>query len=163
MRSLYPLSELYQNLERSLTLSSGEITPDIELLFSQIQTEKDDKLEALACLLKNANAEIEMYQKEELRLRKIRESIEARTQKLEALAEHLLPHDEKWSSGVHKLSFRESKVAEVLDYDIRDLPHEFLRYKTTMEPDKAKIKAAIESGTLVPGAQISTRYNLQIK
>lgn len=57
------------------------------------------------------------------------------------------------------VSYRKSVAVEITDLDA--LP--FIFTTTDIKPNKVKIQAAIDSGELVPGAQIVTRNNIQIK
>lgn len=170
MINLYRLAKMYAHVERALFESGGEVTPEIEEMFNAIEAERDDKLEALASLLKNADAEVAIYKAEEARLKGIRQGIERRMERLEAMAVHLLPYDEKWSKGPHKLSFRESQAVEITDFE--RVPREFIRVKTSEEVDKTKAAQMFkaEQGNeaervvpLIPGLDYVTRYNLQVK
>jgi hypothetical protein len=55
------------------------------------------------------------------------------------------------------------KPASVVILDSVTLPPEFLRVKTTTEPDKAALKKAIEAGVLVEGVSLQQGYRLAVK
>ena len=44
-----------------------------------------------------------------------------------------------------------------------NLPEEYVRTKTTVEPDKTAIKAALASGKTVDGCTLETRNNMTLK
>lgn len=71
----------------------------------------------------------------------------------------LHPEDKRFRFPTHELSSRRSELIEIdpaLDPEA-DLPPELLRIKTTVEPDKSAIKAAIKAGRSVPGCQLLQR------
>lgn len=61
----------------------------------------------------------------------------------------------------HLLSLRSSKAVEIISADM--VPDEFLAFKMSSSPDKARIKQAIQRGIEVPGAAVVERNSLQIK
>lgn len=161
MISLYKLGEMYRNVDLALIESDGEITEDIELMLSELSDARDDKLTAIACLIKNSKAEMEAYKEEERRLKELRSRAEKRIEKLEELAKFILPTNEIWNSGAHKLYYRQSKAVEI--HSEEKIPADYMRTKTIVEPNKTAIGAAIEAGVEVPGAILATRQNLQVK
>ena len=66
-------------------------------------------------------------------------------------------HTDEWSAKVVK------KPASVQVAEGAQLPPEFLRIKTTEEPDKAKLKAAIEAGAAIEGVSIVQGFRLAMK
>lgn len=77
----------------------------------------------------------------------------------------LNPKDNKFSFPTHELTSRKSEVVEIdseLDPE-HDLPADLVRTKTTYEPDKAAIKAAIKAGQAVPGCSLLERRNWTVK
>lgn len=61
-----------------------------------------------------------------------------------------------WSAGLTS-----SKAVVVLSEGL--LPAAYIRVKTTREPDKLAIKAAIEGGAEVPGAALEERFSATIR
>jgi hypothetical protein len=160
--SLYKLAQMYQVVEESLALTDGEITPEIERLLEEINSGIDEKLTAIAVLIKNGNCEVEAIKAEEKRLKERRQAAERRIARLGELVQQVLPVDKTWTSGVHKLFYRASTAIEITDETA--LPAEYLRTKVVTEPDKVAIKRALESEVApVPGAVLVTRYNVQVK
>ena len=66
-------------------------------------------------------------------------------------------HTDEWAAKVAK------KPASVQVAEGAQLPPEYLRIKTTEEPDKAKLKAAIEAGADIEGVSIVQGFRLAIK
>lgn len=166
MISLYKLQRLFRDIELALIATDGEITPDIEKMFDDIKAERDEKLTAIAALMKNADAECDVLKREENRLKELRQRAEKRVAKLGELVERLVPYNEDWTDGLHKISYRESKAVEILDFT--HVPAEFIRVKTSEEVDKSKATAWFKAADTpadaeIPGLQFVTRYNLQVK
>lgn len=87
--------------------------------------------------------------------------------RVEAMRAYALTHMQ--GTGIAEVSTDEwaakiaKKPASVQISDDSALPIEFLRVKTTSEPDKTKLKAAIEGGTSIPGVVLVQGYRLAIK
>lgn len=164
---LYHIQKAYQEIELALAESGGEMTADIENMLLYAEAAKEDHLNNLACMIKNAMAEIKVYKDEENRLKSYRGQVERRIESLENAVRAVLPNHQVWAKGVHKLAFKESKAVEVVDAD--QVPSDFMRVKTTREVDKTKagefFRSAHESeqDAAIPGLTYVTRYNLQVK
>lgn len=167
MINLYRLSKMYREVELALMHTDGEITPELETMLKELSGEKDDKLIALASLIKNTEGEASIYRQEEKRLEGIRRACERRLEKLTELVKLVLPEGESWSKDAHSLTYRESKAVEVVDFDA--VPEDYKRTKTSVEVDKAKaaafFKTSVEAamGDSIPGLDFVTRQNLQVK
>lgn len=68
---------------------------------------------------------------------------------------------EKLDTELNKLSYRKSEAVILTNEEL--IPAEYKKEKLTISIDKTEIKKAIKAGTEVPGAEIETRNNLQIK
>jgi hypothetical protein len=67
--------------------------------------------------------------------------------------------------GTFTLSTRKSSPVEIDEtkFFAPSTAKEWCREKVTYDPDKAKIKAALEAGTQIEGAKIVDRESLQVK
>ena len=72
----------------------------------------------------------------------------------------LQPNATRFSFPNHELSSRKTQAVEIADEAA--LPPEWLTVKTTTQPDKTAIKAAIKAGQQIPGAQLLTRRSWRI-
>lgn len=78
--------------------------------------------------------------------------------------------DNMKAAGIHSIkadngSFSAKLVKNPLHVDIWDeaqIPADFMRTKTTTEPDKAAIKAAIQAGQDIPGAKLEQGETLRL-
>ena len=73
----------------------------------------------------------------------------------------LQPGESKFSLPTHELRSRRSESVEIDDEDL--IPDDMFRVKSTREPDKASIKAAIKAGQEIAGARLITRTSWSIK
>lgn len=140
---------------------TGEITdPESFEALEEIQAERDEKIEAVGCYIKNLLAEIVAIKAEEIRLKARREILEHKVKSLKSYIATILNFT-KWDKSA-KVAFTFRQSTPVIIDDETAVPDRFLRTKVETEPDKAKIKAAITAGQEVPGAHIEERKNISI-
>lgn len=129
-----------------------------DTLFNQLALEWDNKIEGIALLIKNNLAEAELIRAEEQALaarRRAKENAAARLK--EFLAYEL--DGTKFETAKVKISYRKSKSVVITDES--RIPPQYLRIKT--EPDKAGMKAILEAGSEIPGAQLIEKNGIIIK
>lgn len=155
MANLY---EINQAIAECLDLETGEII-DIEKL-SQLTMERDEKIENIGLWIKNLKADIEMYKAE---LDSFTAKKKAAENKLESLSRYLSDYldGQKFSTPKVTISFRNTTSVKVADD--AELPEEYRRIKTVVEPDKKAIKAALESGAEIDGCVLMQSKSISIK
>ena len=137
---------------------TGEVIGDTAEL-DALQIQRDEKVENIACLIKNLKAEAEAIQNEERKLKSRRQACENRSEWLKIyLAENL--QGEEFKSPRASISWRRSEAVNVTD--VWALPAEYIRMADP-EPDKTAIKKALKSGETVNGATLVENYSLQIR
>lgn len=143
---------------RVVNTESGEII-DIEAL-AALELERDAKIENIGCWIKNLLAEAEALKEQK---NAFAEREKAAKNKAESLKNYLVAvlDGKKFESTRVALSFRKSEVLE-FSGDLIDVPHEYLKFKEP-ELDKTAIKKKIKDGGTVPGCQLVSKMNLQIK
>lgn len=121
---------------------------------------KDEKLENIACWIKNLLSDADAIKAEkdaladrESRLRKKAESLQ------KYLSDSL--NGQKFSTARCDVSFRRSETVKVENVNL--IPAELLRVKTTVEADKKAIKAAIKEGREISGCKLIENLNIQIR
>jgi hypothetical protein len=147
---------IYEDAETN----GGEIADDMADELEALDMKRAEKIENVACYIKNLDAEAEAIKREEKRLAERRKSAESKAERLKQYLAYALHGEEVYSSARVKLSWRKSESVEVESVDL--LPEEFRRIKTTVDADKTAIKQAIKSGEDVAGACIVERRNLQV-
>lgn len=174
MASLYEISDkLSALIEEAFDIETGEIYDSQEELDKAIdacELDLDTKLENIGCYIKNLEADIEAFKREEDNLYKRRKSAE---NKIESLKRYLngyltacYPNDEdkaKWrfKSPRVVLGFRRSTTVEVPN--LEELDKDFIKIKTETSADKKAIKDAITNGQKVQGAFLKQNVNLSVK
>lgn len=174
MASLYEINDkLSALIEEAFDIETGEIYDSQEELDKAIdacELDLDTKLENIGCYIKNLEADVEAFKREEDNLYKRRKSAE---NKIESLKRYLngyltacYPNDEdkaKWrfKSPRVVLGFRRSTTVEVPN--LEELDKDFIKIKTETSADKKAIKDAITNGQKVQGAFLKQNVNLSVK
>ena len=169
---LYDLTAEYRRFSDQLDemtemVAAGEIpasviTDTAEALSGEI----DMKIDAIACIIKEADAEASAIRAEEKNLAARRKVLESKSERLTAyIAEAMnATNRTKLETARNKVSFRKTKAVE--------LSKDFLEWaesnrpdllKVTTEVSKTAVKAAIEAGDELPGAEIAYRTSINIK
>lgn len=160
------LYELTQAVNACIEYDAEHVvnTEDGEIMnlekFTELVMERNVKIEALACYIKNALASAEAIDNEVNNLKARSAALKKEAERCkEYLANQLC--GEKFESPRCKISWRKSETCNV--FDINELPEEYKRTKVAIEPDKMAIKKAVKSGTTVPGAEILEKLNMTLR
>lgn len=156
------LYEIDQNI-MALIDEDGEIT-DPEA-FDALQITRSEKLEGIACWIKNLNADIKAIKDEEERLKERRIHLVNKVSSLSGYLEHAL-NGEKFSTPRVAISYRTSSAVEITDNVAfvdwaKSYDPSLLHIKA--EPNKTAIKNALNGGMDIPLAQIVERKSMQVK
>lgn len=149
------LEEMFYN---AADIETGEIK-DEELLaaFDQLQMERDEKIENIACWIKDLKAESEAIGNEINNLRNRKATADRKLDAMRAYLSDFL-NGQKFKTG--KVSIRWMRTKSVNVTDLSQIPEEFT--KITVEPRKIEIKKAIAEGRDVPGAEVVENNNMVI-
>ncbi len=164
--SLFALAADYDNLYRALIGSvdeDGVVDIDIASAVEQAKGTFEEKAVAVATVYRKLGNDVELFKAEIDRLSAIKKRIENEQDRVK---KYLALACEKTGTesikGIYaSISFRKSEQT-VIDNE-SEIPAEYIITKTTMSPDKTKIKTAIKAGQTVPGAHIAEVRNIQIK
>jgi len=155
---LYELTGALKTLLEYYSDSDSTNSEECLAQLQEIEVERDYKLEACCAVYKNINAERDVIANEIKRLRTKLDAIENKSDNFKRYIENNMLPGEKWTNGVHKLSWRASESVEITNEEF--LPDDFWRIKK--EPDKTAIKTAFKNGEKVTGAVLVHKNNLQI-
>ena len=137
---------------------TGEVIGDTAEL-DALQIQRDEKVENIACLIKNLKAEAEAIQNEERKLKSRRQACENHADWLKKyLANNL--QGEKFKSARVSISWRKSQAVEV--EDVWKLPEEFVRMADP-EPKKRELAEALKAGLEIPGAELVDNISMTIR
>ncbi len=138
-------------------METGEII-DAEKL-DELKMEKERKIRNIACWVKELNAEAEALKKQKDAFAAREKAAKNKAEGLKAYLSSYL--DGKEAKGTeYQISFRASQATEITDEEV--IPPAY-RIPQPDKLDKAGILTALKGGTVIPGAQLIERKNIQIK
>lgn len=154
MATLY---EIDQGILNCLDMETGEVIDPDKL--SELQMERDTKIENVALWIKNLNADIAAYKAEK---DSFAEKEKQTKTKLEGLKNWLtfVLNGNKFNTAKVSVSYRKSEAVEV---DEEAVPKKWMVKKVTFAPDKTAIKNAIKQGQNIKGCTLVEKSNIQIK
>ena len=155
MDSLY---EIDFEIMNCIDFETGEVV-DVEKL-TELQMEREHKIESVALWVKNLRAEAAAYKAEKDAFAKREKRTKNKVESLEKWLTNAL-NGEKLTTNRVAVSFRKSKRVEVLDDS--KIPENYMTETVTIAPDKKGIREAIEYGLKVPGCELVERNNIQIE
>lgn len=151
------LYEIDQQIMSCVDMDTGEII-DMDKL-SELQIERETKLENIALWIKNLKAEEAALKAEKDAFAKRENKAKIARERLsEWLTEAL--NGNKFSTAKVDVSFRKSEAVEVNEGFV---PKKWMVKKISFTPDKIAIKNAIKQGAKIRGCALVERNNIQIK
>lgn len=155
MASLY---EINNAILECVDLETGEIIDQERL--DGLMMERSEKIESVALWVKNLESDAVAYKAEKEAFAKREKQA---TDKAKRLREWLANacDGEKFTTPRCAVSFRKSETVEI--DECAAIPDEYMRTKTTTEPDKVEIKAALKAGAEIAGCRLVTNVNANIK
>lgn len=151
--------EIEQAIMDLVDPETGEIT-DFDAL-DALSMARDEKIENVALWIKNLVAESKAIREEEKALAERRRAAETKADSLQRYLDRMLDGN-KFSTPKVAINYRKSKAVEIADEDT------FIKagaYLILQEPkiDKKAISEALKNGTVIAGAELVERNNIQIK
>lgn len=138
--------------------NANDLLPDIEALVMA----KDEKLANCVGYIKNLKALQYAIDEEAKTLKTKSASLDNKIESLERYISFFVGGD-KWTNGVHSISFRKSESVDITDETI--VPAEFKEVVTTEKISKTKIKDFLKLNpeNKVEGVVLVVKNNIQIK
>lgn len=170
--NLYKIDEqlrLLMESEEIIDSDTGELLEgELSKRLGELLEAQNATIEDFALQIKELVAEAASIGSEEKALAARRKAKESRAKSLQnSLSDYLLSHDTlKYETPRCAISFKKSHPLNIFNENafmtfVRDNDR-FLRYPKP-EIDKEAVKSAIKARELVPGAEIATNLNIQIK
>lgn len=158
MANLYSIRKELEEFEFEVDEETGELLNAPK--WDALNMDFEEKVENIACYIKNVASDIASFKAEEENIAKRRKTAEKRVEYLKKL---LLDNmaGQKFSSAKCAVSFRRSEAVQVDDVDL--IPEDMMRIKVSAEPNKTAIKAALKNGTEVGGCKLVENISVQIK
>lgn len=144
----------------ALVNEDGEIA-DIEA-FEALNLAREQKIENVACWIKNLKADAAAIREEEKALSDRRRANENKAERLENFLAYALK-GEKYNSPRVNITYRKSEAVELDVSDEVFMEHFSEFVKVTPTINKTAIKDALKAGITNIPAHLSERQNMQIK
>lgn len=155
MANLYKID---QAILECVDFETGEIIDQGRL--DELMMERSLKIESVALWVKNLESDAVAYKAE-------KEAFAAREKQANEKAKRLkewlarVCEGRKFSTSKCAVSFRASEAVEITEG--ATIPEQYMRTKTTSEPDKTAIKAALKAGEEINGCRLATKLSTNIK
>jgi DNA gyrase/topoisomerase IV subunit A len=161
--SMYQIKQDHVILMQIIEDNEGEITPEIETALQLTSDNFQEKALSYGLVVKHFDDQAEIIEKEIERLSKILTQAKKRKELFKQTLSDAMQQFgvEKIETPTLKLSFRKSESIELTDES--KVPFAYVEEKVVKTISKTKIKEDIKQGLQVPGAQLVTKQNLQIK
>ena len=168
MASLYEIDSNIKAVIESIYDASedGEVSEVDFTALTELQAERQVKLENIALYIKNCDADAAAIQAEIEHLEKRKARLERKSEGLRGIliASMVANNDKEISSPRFVAKIRQSEATEILDE--KGIPDEFFNVtipEPKRTPDKKAIKAAIKAGTEIAGARIVINRKVNIE
>lgn len=158
--SLYECAELEAKLNALAEANDGEITEEQMEQLIGVQMRSIEKIESLCKWIRKGEGFIDVCKSEIDRISKMIKAAQSRIDSVKYYMTGYVAEKGKMQAGTFELSVRKSEA--VIVPEGFDEPF-YCKTKTVVTPDKTLIKKAIQDGNVIPGCEIETRLNLQIK
>ena len=139
----------------------GEYPEGLEDQIQSLEIDREEKIEGLACVIKDLKAEAKALAAEEAKLKARGENKKKQIKRAEAWLRLNLAEGEKFESARAVVSWRKSEFVAGNNLDV--LPAECINEKITRAPDKTVINKALKAGVSIEGWRIETRLNMSVK
>lgn len=160
--TLYEINQaIIDALENAVDPETGEISDDVAAALEALDMQRTEKLENIACYIKDLEAEGKAIRDEEKALAARRRTTERKTERLKDYLAWALA-GEKFKSARCAVSFRKSTAVEIAPDALTYLPERFLRFKDP-EADKTAIKDALKAGEIIEGCKLVDNVSMIIK
>ena len=161
--NIYQITTEYKALMAEIEANEGELTEETAQALDFVREGFEQKAANYAFVIKTFDNNVDVIDAEIKRLQGLKKRNENNAERLKKRIEEAMKEFglSKVEMPTVVLSLRASKSVSIEDANL--IPKEYMRVKTTEEPNKTEIKKAIEEGKVVLGASITENVNLQIK
>lgn len=160
-KSLYRITSEQLKINELLEELEGELTPELEeaLMINEdnFLAKCEGYIESIAYF--KAKAEAAKVRIEEMqRIKRVSENAEKRLKERMQWAMETLGRD-KMEVGLHKISLRRTLAVNIISEAA--VPNEYVKVETSI--DKVKLKDALKTGAIIPGAELKYNQSIQIR
>ncbi len=160
--SLYDCAEIVNEIETFAEQSEGELSEEQLQKLVEAQTQSIVKLQKLCGAIVHYEQGVNFCKTQENRIKEARQGAE---KKIESVKKYLTPYVQQQGKPIQAGTFTLStrKSTSTLITGVIDNPDYLRVIPATTEPDKAKIKEALQTGKEIKNAELKINFNLQIK
>ena len=158
---LYNIHQAHRSLIAEIEANEGELTPELESTLNGLEIDLNEKLASMAYVVKEYSDKALLVANEIKRLQGLEKSHKNNAEYFKQYIDTVMREtgiSEVKQNNI-RLSYHKSTAVEI--FDLERIEERYM--VVNWSPNKTLIKAAIEAGELVPGAEIVERQNLQIK
>lgn len=161
--TLYEIDKAIQDAyEAGIDPETGEVVDDAAFAaIDQLQMEREQKCENIACWIKDLKAEAAAIKAEADSLTKRAKAAENRAESLKRYLGYALA-GEKFKTPKCSITYRKSTSVEVDPDALGYLDEKYLRFKDP-EPDKKAIATALQEGEILEGCRLVENTSIIIK
>ncbi len=161
MRALYEIDKDLEQILTQVDEETGELVID-DVALDALMLERTQKLEGMACLVKNWDAEAAAIRAEEKALAERRQRLEKNAERMKQRLQDALA-GEKLETARCAVSYRKTRSVEIDEALFWENPAEmFIRYKEP-EVNKKAVTDALKDGAIIPGAALVEKVSMTIK
>lgn len=154
------IHEIDEAIQNCIDPETGEV--DVEQI-TALQMERNQKIDNIAAWVLDLNGDAEKIKAEIDRLEKMKKSVENKTESLKSFLAFALA-EQNYKGDLYRVNFRRTKfVRDMTEDEAKKLPDEFKIVKTTVKPDKRKLKEAVDNGWVISGVAVDERVSVTVK
>ena len=160
---LYEISSLlqqaYEAADAAINADTGEMTPDWSAFLETVEMERTEKIEHVACLLKSISSESDAIKSEELALRKRRQALDNKYDRIKTWLSQFVSVGEKIKTARVAIGWTTSHSVDILNP--AEVPDDMCKIEKT--PVKTLIKDFLSSFPACTWARIVEKKSITIK
>lgn len=162
--TIYECTAIIEKCDKLALENDGEIPEAMLEALVVAQTTSIEKLGKMCGFMKYIEHGIDACKKEEERIGKMRRLA---VNRLKSIKKYLTPYvaekGKPITVGTFKLSVRKSQSVMVSDDFAGEGNREWCKKEIKYTPDKTNMKIFLKTGAKIPGAELVTKQNLQLK
>jgi len=155
MSDLATLLHEANKLEENILENNGELSPEVEQLLDQVSSELTTKADNLQFILGRMKTAEEHWKKQADYMAKVSRACKNFQKRLKERIRQAIEQSNKTQVEGSQVVFKLTGGKKRLEVDENLLPQEYKLQLVTWEPDRERIKSALESGQKIPGASLS--------
>lgn len=152
------------NLENEILEMAGELTPENEVLLSELEIKIPQKISRYMGLIDRLELEAQHFENKAKKFGRAADQLTSLKERLLSNVKHLMIQNELSEIKGEDESFKLSKSKNSVSItDLSKIPRAFVTTTITDKPDKEKLRSHLERGEIIPGCTLENSYSLRRK